>query len=474
MSDTQRGGMQRIPFPTESYEHPSRPLSAKRLLNCFVEEAPKDARAPFVLRTSPGLVYRETLGSGPLEAFNTELVGGFYAVSGNAAYRNSNGLTTWIGDVGTKSSGAGSASQAQVTIAVSPDMVAICVPPRLYAAAHYAASLAPVDVSGFPGGGFSSICYMNGYFVATQYGIGTAFFTSALRDPTTWDPLDFAQADSLTNVVFSAVTHRGELWLVGASAIEVWYDAGAADFPLRRREGGVITPGAVPRTVAQIDNSLWYLAQDGTVYRTQTYQVRRVSSHAVEAITEAWNPNQALAVGYMQEGHACYALTLGDAGRTLIHDAATKQWHDRSSSADGSGPWRALVAGRISEHEYVGDAAGRLYRLDPAGSLDDTVPILGRVTLPPLYAETRRAFCARCEVEMEAPPDTDVTLTWSDDGGETFGGGPRIMSGADVAGARRRLVTTRLGSFHQRVFSIETHGRVSLYAVDADISAGAH
>jgi hypothetical protein len=34
---------------------------------------------------------------------------------------------------------------------------------------------------------------------------------------------------------------------------------------------------------------------------------------------------------------------------------------------------------------------------------------------------------------------------------------------------RRRLVTTRLGSFHQRVFRMKTHGAGALYAVDADI-----
>ena len=75
---------------------------------------------------------------------------------------------------------------------------------------------------------------------------------------------------------------------------------------------------------------------------------------------------------------------------------------------------------------------------------------------------------------MEAPPNTDVTLTWSDDGGVTFPGGPRVMSGAMAQGARYRLVTTRLGSFRQRVFRIETRGRTTLYAVAADNSAGQH
>lgn len=469
--------MQRIPFPTESYQHPSLPLSAKRLLNCFAEQAPNDARSPFLLRTTPGLQYVETLGSGPVLAFNTDLPGGYYAVSGPEAYRHKDGTTTNIGNVGLASDPGIPPSDVAVTIAVSPDMVAICVPPRLFAGYH-TGTLTEVDTSDFPpSGGCASICYFDGYFVGTQVGAGTAFFSSALRDPFTWDALDYANADSVNNVIFRSITHKGELWVLGQAGVEVWYDAGAPHFAFRRQSGGVIQPGVVPRTVVQLDNSVWWLARDGCVYRTggsNGYQLARISTHAIEAITEAYNPEMAFAVGYMQEGHAHYCLTLTDAQRTLAYDAATKMWHDRSSGADGEGPWRALVAGRVGEDAYVGDAAGRLYLIDPDGTTDNGVAIYQRVTLPPLYAATRRAFCARAELEMEAPPATDVTLRWSDDGGRTFGGGPRIMSGADAQAWRRRLVSTRLGSFRQRVFSVETHGRVSLYAMDAEVAAGAY
>ena len=477
MSDTQqRQGMRRLPFPTESYEHPSLPLSAKRLLNCFAEKAPGDARAPVVLRTTPGLAFRESLGSGPLKAFNKDLVGGYYAVSGTQAFRHTAAGTVLIGNVGTESNPAIEPPDVTVTIAVSPDYVVICVPPRLYAATHTATSLTLIDTSAFPGGGCSSITYIDGYFVGTQWGAGDKFFHSALRNPFSWDALAFASADNIVNTLFMAITQRGELWLLGAAGNEVWYDAGASDFPFRRRTGGVFTPGVVPRSVVQLDNSVWYVARDGTVYRSDTtaYTVKRVSTHAIEAIIETSNPEYALAVGYMQEGHAYYCLTLTDLGRTLCYDAATQQWHDRSSGADGTGPWRALVAGRVGENVYVGDNAGRMYWLEADGTTDNGVPIYQRVTMPPLYAETRRAFCARAEVEMEAPPATDVVLTWSDDGGRMFGGGPRVMSGADVQAQRRRLTTNRLGSFRERVFRIETHGRTSIYAVDADVSAGAH
>jgi hypothetical protein len=464
--------MRRIPFPTESYEHPSRPLSAKRLLNCFAEQAPADARSQAALRTVPGLVYRETLGLGPVRAFNTDYIGGFYAVSGPALFRNQAGVTSSLAHVGTAADPTWPPQLPQPSIAISPDHAVICVPPRLYVVPHASATVTQIDTSVFPGGGCNSIAYCDGYFVGTQAGVGNKWFISNLADPYTWDALDFASADSIVNLLRRVITHRGELWLIGAVGIEVWNNTGAADFPFRRQSGGVIQFGLSPRTVATLDNSVWGFGYDGCVYRSENYKLQRVSTHAIEAIIESGNPDYALGYGYMQEGHAHYCLTLTDQGRTLAYDAATKQWHDRSSGAAGVGAWRPLVVGRIGEAVYVGDAAGRLYRLDPDGTTDNGALIYQQVTTPPLYAQTRRAFCARAEVEMEAPPATDVTLAWSDDGGETFNGG-RILSGAMTPGQRRRLVTTRLGSFRQRVFRITTMGRVTLYAMDADMTAGA-
>jgi hypothetical protein len=470
-----QGGMQRIPFPTESYQHPSLPLSAKRLLNCFAEQAPADARNPVALRTTPGLVYRETLGAGPVVSFDTNLVGGYYAVSGTQAFRNAGGVTTMIGTVGTPTDPELTAQQIGVSIAASPFAVVICVPPNLFTAQHSDPTLTPIDTTSFPGGGCNSITFIDGYFVGTQHGRGNTFFISGLQDPTSWDALDFANIEGLSNILLRAITQRGELWLLGVTGAEIWYDAGAADFPFRRQSGGVIPYGFVWGSVAEIDGSVWWVARDGCVYRSVGYQAQRISTHAVEAIIEISNPDYAIGMAYFQEGHAFYCMTLTDIGRTLCYDVATKQWHDRSSSTDGSGPWRALVAGRIGEGAYVGDASGRLYSLDPAGTTDNGNLIYQQVTFPPLYASTRRAFCARAEVELQVgnqPPLSpgSVTLDWSDDGGVTFGGGPRVMAAGP--GLRTRAFTTQLGSFRQRVFRLSTLGRSTLYGLDADITPG--
>jgi hypothetical protein len=468
-------GMRPIPFPTESYQHPSKPYNSKRLLNYAAEAGPPDSRSPFVLAPTPGLVLREQVGGGPWHAFNTDIVGGFYVVSGGGLYRNTEGVTSLLGAVGLMVNPYPPGTiEIMVTIAVSPMAAVICVPPNLFYCFH-TGPLVAIDTTDFPGGGAESVTYMDGYFVVTQYGVGTTFSISGLNDPTAWDAFDFANVEGMVNTLLRAVRHRGELWLLGVSGGEIWYDAGAADFPFRRQAGGVIPYGFVAKSVASIDGSLWWVARDNTVIRSSGYQGKRVSTHAIENIIETANPDLCFGNAYLMNGHSYYCVTFPDIGRTLCYDVITDKWHDRSSSADGSGAWRPLQVGRIGEAVYAGDATGAMYRLDPNGGTDAGVPMIRQATLPPLFADGHRTFCARAEIEMEvgAATDASVTLDWSDDGGNNFNGGPRVMSSGAPGAFRKRVYTTRLGSFRERMFRITTRGRTTLYGVEADISAPA-
>ena len=79
--------MRRLPFPLESYEHPSLPLVAKRLLNLMSEKAPADARTAAFLASTPGLLASQAIGLGPILAMNDDMPGRIYVVSGTNAYR---------------------------------------------------------------------------------------------------------------------------------------------------------------------------------------------------------------------------------------------------------------------------------------------------------------------------------------------------------------------------------------------------
>ena len=136
-------GMQRIPFPLESYEHPSLPLTAKRLINLMAEKLPADARVAAALVSTPALQAwtpaaggSGPIGTGPILAMNDDMPGRIYIVSGTHFHRLSfplaGGVTVEdLGDIGIADSGTG-AWNSFVTIAAGPTATVVCVAPRAY------------------------------------------------------------------------------------------------------------------------------------------------------------------------------------------------------------------------------------------------------------------------------------------------------------------------------------------------------
>jgi hypothetical protein len=476
----QRGGMRRIPLPLESYEYLSQPLTQKRLLNFYAEAAPDDSRTAAALVTTPGLAPFEftiTFGAGPVTAINTDRPGIIYAVSGTHFWRAylPFGTTTFVvedlGEVGTPG-GANYPQNLMPTIAPGITGCVVCIPPRAYTCTHGG----PLNqITGdFPGA--NSVTYLDGYWVFTNDDLDGSFFCSRLLDPDNYDALDFAHTDAVPNIARRVMTLKGELWFIGDQAAEVWYNAGRGDFPFLRRAGGVIPHGAESiRTCAILDNSMFWVAREGIVFRSVGYQPQRVSTHAIEARIRAIGAPAAIAgFSYVQDGHSFYCVTYGT--ETFVYDVATKVWHERSSAANA--PWLPLCVALYGTTPLFGpNNSGRVLKPVPLLDADDGVVLQRLLQLPPLWGGTSRAYCARLEVELEIGnprnPRT-VLLQWSDDGGYTWTNPGRTLTASNAAQYRKRVFTTRLGSFRQRTFRLVMEGQTTIYGVDADISAGAH
>jgi hypothetical protein len=472
----QQGGMRRIPFPLESYEHPSLPLSAKRLINLMAEQAPDDARTARALVSTPALQQHIYLPPGPIIAMNDEFPAMLYVVSGTTFYRvslpvgASSFLIENLGDIGTPDGTYG--PYTFITIAAGPEAAVVCVPPRAYTCGHFG-PLNQITSENFPGA--ASVAYCDGYFAYSSFGGTARWFISKLFDPLNFDALDFVYSDATPNIIRRVYNHRGQLWTVGDGGFEVFYDSGGSDFPFSRASGGVIYYGTnAPMTVCRADKSVWWVGVEGVVYRSNGYNPQRVSTHAIEAIIGG-SAYGISALTHPYRGHWFYCITTAT-GRTLCYDIATGVWHERSTSLDGVGPWQAATAAadNNSIHWYGDRASGWIYTLQMA-SLDAGVPVMRQATLPVLWAETRRAFCSRLEIEMEVGGDVSsgpVQLEWSDDGARTWIASRSLDVG--VSDTRHRVYTTRLGSFRQRNFRLTTRALTRFYAVDAEIAAGAH
>ncbi len=482
MSDTisqlqkalQPTGMRRIPLSLETYQHVSPALSSKLLLNMMAEQEPADARVAAALLPTPGVELFLNVGSGPVHAVNDDLPGAIFVVSGTHFYVVDTGAMTAtdLGDIGTPSGGF-TDDQRLYSIAVGPTAAVVCSPPNAYVSSGPGAPVAQM-VTGWPSYGASSVTFLDGYFVFTGQSAPEFFFITLLADPTLVDPLDFAALDAFPNAITKVLTLGTDLWFAGASGWEIWYDAGNLDFPFRRRPNGILQRSVgSARSIARGDESLWWWSADGRIYRTVGYQERRVSTHGIEGL---FGGGMVSAYTYSQLGHIFYVLNLGD--RSFIYDVTTQVWHNAASSTDGTGPWRGYCSAINTGFPLIGDAgAGRLLRADPYVGTDMGVAVKRQVVLPPLYAGTKRAFCARLEIEMEVgtvhAPDT-ILLEWSDDGGITYTGSRTMTVGGADLHYRKRVFTTRLGSFRNRTFRLTSQQAMSIYAIDCDIVAGNH
>jgi hypothetical protein len=331
-----------------------------RMINLFPEIIPEGGHTPAFLNRAPGLKLEVTVGTGPVRGLWT--FGGYaYVASGNTLYKlDSEYNITTLGTL---------ANDGPVSMTDDGTYLAVaCNGPTFYynSVTDVFGQITDVD---FPGA--LTISYLGGYFVFIEPN-SQKVWTAELLDPTSVDPLSFASAEGSPDGLVSSITDHSEVWLFGTNSVEVWYNAGTADFPLQRIQGAFNEIGcAATYSVAKLDNGLFWLGADargrGIVYRANGYTGTRISTHAVEwQIQQYGDISDAIAYTYQQDGHAFYVLTFPTADRTWVYDVATQAWHERASFTNGDfGRHRSNCQMAFNSEIIVGDYQnGNLYSFD--------------------------------------------------------------------------------------------------------------
>lgn len=300
-----------------------------RMVNLFPEIVPEGGKEPAFLNRAPGLTLLATVGIGPIRGLWT-FNGVGYVVSGLELYKITSSYTaTLLGTV----SGTGPVSMADNGTQL---FIACNGPSYIYnSLTNVFVQITDLD---FPGA--VTVGYLDGYFVFTEPN-SQKIWVTAILEGTSVDPLDFASAEGSPDGLVSMIVDHREVWLFGTNSVEVWYDAGNADFPLQRIQGAYNEIGcAATYSVAKLDNGLFWLGADargqGIVYRANGYTGQRISTHAIEyAIAQYGNISDAIGYTYQQEGHAFYVLTFPSANATWVYDVSTQAWHERAAFSNG-------------------------------------------------------------------------------------------------------------------------------------------
>lgn len=397
------------------------------MVNLFAEVVPEGGKDAAFLSRAPGLRLLATLGDGPVRGlWSTPHAA--YAVSGDGFYKiDSSWTATRIGSV----SGNG-----PVSIADNGTQMFIACNGPSFIYNMVTGILSEISDIDFPGA--VSVGYLDGYFVFNEPNSQRIWVTSLL-DGSSIDPLDFASAEGSPDHVVGLIVDHREAWIFGTNSVEVWYDAGGADFPLQRIQGAFNEIGCLtPYSVAKLDNGLFWLGSDargqGIVYRSTGYTGRRVSTHAVEwQIQQYSSLSDAVAYTYQQDGHAFYVLIFPTANTTWVYDATTDAWHERAGFSEGAFTrHRSNCQASFSNEIVVGDYAnGNIYAFDL-----DTYSDNGSIqkwlrswrALPTGQNNLTRTSQHTLQLDCETGvglntgqgSDPQAMLRWSDDGGHTW------------------------------------------------------
>ena len=506
----------KTPILGSSYVARSVNVADARMVNLFPEVVPEGGQMPAFLNRAPGLRLQQTVGAGPIRGLWPQpgSATGFYVVSGNAVYLLTS-LTAAPTLIGTVTAGA-----TPVSIADNGNQIIFVTNPEAYVYDQTTSTFAQVTDPDFPGA--VTVGYLDGYFVFNEPNSQRIWVTSLL-DGTQIDPLDFASAEGAPDGVVGTIVDHREVWVFGTNSTEVWYNAGAPDFPLARIQGAYNEIGCVaPYSIAKMDNSVFWLGRDargqGIVYRAGGYTGQRISTHAVEwQIQQYADMSDAVAYTYQQDGHAFYVLNFPTGGTTWVFDAATGAWHERAYFDAGEFTrHRGNCQCSVRNDIVIGDFQnGNIYAFDLDTYADNGTPqkwLRSWRALPTGANNLRRTAQHSLQVMFEAGvglsgrdpfdlffgllltesddflvtetgeylevtpltvqgADPQVMLRWSDDGGHTWSNEHWVSIGR-IGGYGQRAIWRRLGmtmKLRDRVYELSGTDPVKLVIIDAEL-----
>lgn len=481
--------MANFPFVGPSYTSQSLNVECQRSVNFYLELVESQRGKDVVgLYPTPGLKTFCTLSGTSVRAIKELTYGAtqkVFAVSGTDFVEiASDGTVTVRGTVANDGLPASiAASQNQLVIISGGVAYSYTISGSTFA-----------TITGMLGTPFQAE-FVDGYFIVLLAN-SKQFQFSGLLDATAWDGLDTAIISVFSGNVVSMIASHRELWFLGKTASQVYYDSGNADMPFEPTPPGFIEQGsgASWATVKMKESVLWLSGSDRgncVAYRSQGYQPVRVSNHATEY---AWSRYSAIsdAIGYAYEdqGHSFWVIHFPTADATWTYDIATGEWHER-------GFWLASRNRYEAHHSrchtfafgkhLVGDwKSGKVYEMDIGLYDDDGSPLRRLRRAPHISKEQQWMFYHQLQIDVEVglglvdPAlqgfDPQIILRWSNDGGKTWSN-DHFQSAGKVGLYKWRAIWRRLGRSRDRVFEIHVSDpipwRIAAAYVEASTGTGA-
>lgn len=416
--------------------------SRETLINMFAEITTSGI-SKIIRRQRPGLmaVYTNTNEKRCIERHKSL----HYAVIGSKFYRFDGINLTELGTLGTMTGRC-------TMIFNDNDQVMISDGTTAY---YYNGAILQVT-SLPPGVTCGNLAYLGGYGIFNQPGTGV-FWITGVNDFSSVDALDFATAESSPDNLVTVFTDHNELWLPGTTTTEVWQLSGGTDFPFTAYTNAKIERGTgAGLSLAGEDNTIFFLGDDGIVYRADGYRPLRVSTAPIEeaiANVSAASRSAAYSTLYTWRGNKFLTMTFGTE-LTVQLNIGSGLWN--RAKTFGLSYWRIIgSAGHHSDYVLTATGIASLAKLNQ----DEGSTIYRGAVSAPGYAEDRRIsvseFFLEAEVGRAAQGVTPNVMLRCALDGETFSN-ERWRTLGLIGKYQNRAVWRNLGQGRSPVLEIGT------------------
>ena len=183
---------------------------------------------------------------------------------------------------------------------------------------------------GYPGA--IDALFIDGYFVQIEPSRRFAFH-SDLADGLAYNTLDRFASEKSPDLLMALGASQNDLILFSESTAEFFENTGAAQQPFRSKRISMERGCASRYGVAHLDNTVFWLGNDGKFYVLDGYGARRISTRPIEQAILGLNWGLAFSFIWESAGHSCVYWTFPD-GHTWGYDISQPpglQWHRRES-----------------------------------------------------------------------------------------------------------------------------------------------
>ncbi len=445
--------MARVPLQigAQSGEAASPPVSSERLINGYLEQTPQ-GRAPTPVYGTAGL--RAFLDAGPIRAM-LEIKERLFIVTDQLCEVFAGGTMETLGAI----------PAGRVDMAGDGTNVVLTVGGEIW---RWNADDGVVKVDDPDAPEASSVEWINGFFVFTEPH-AEQFFISPQGDPGgDWDALDFDSSDIVPDDLVRVRRVGRTLLMMGRQSVEFWYYSGDSVFPFSRYADDPVDVGlAGVRAEASTNETVFWLASDGTVRRLDGRTATRISTFAIEDKIAKWGDRSlTVATSHVWQGHLFVVFWNPDG--CVVWDQATQLWHERQSYDLPT--WRVShYAYAFGKHLFGGD---KLF--EHIGHDEDGAPLPFEMVTPWIDNEGERFSINAVELRMEAGTgtltlDPKVSLSRTEDGEDWS---MPLMRSFGKQGERFRRVTfSRQGMSRGCAFKVRITDPVKrvVYAAYAEV-----